>query len=222
MFPRTMNPADWVVGDDLDVVVTRALDAYRPAPLPVPQPVVDALPRRRVRAGPLSPRPGAAVEQAAQAATAAAAEARSARAAAAAAAEARAARAARGAGTGGGQGSEERLVQLQLGVGQGEAGAVRVQLTPCGQGAGHGEQQGRDAGSGSEGQGGSAERAGEEPSGQGEWASCLPGEQCTVCHDAFETGGEVVELPCRHCFHEDCILPWLRQVGGGEGSLRGS
>lgn len=34
---------------------------------------------------------------------------------------------------------------------------------------------------------------------------CLPppaGEPCSVCHDEFEEGKEVLELPCNHCFHE--------------------
>lgn len=44
------------------------------------------------------------------------------------------------------------------------------------------------------------------------YASCQPGELCTVCHDVFEPGTEVAELPCHHCFHEDCIMPWLQQV----------
>ena len=38
---------------------------------------------------------------------------------------------------------------------------------------------------------------------------CKAGEPCTVCHDDFVAGITVVELPCLHCFHEDCILPWL-------------
>ncbi|KAK2080326.1 hypothetical protein QBZ16_000179 [Prototheca wickerhamii] len=41
-------------------------------------------------------------------------------------------------------------------------------------------------------------------------ASAAPGEVCTVCHDAFKPGDEVIELPCNHCFHEDCLLPWLQ------------
>lgn len=38
------------------------------------------------------------------------------------------------------------------------------------------------------------------------------GTACTVCHDEFAGGDEVVELPCQHGFHPDCILPWLREV----------
>lgn len=40
-------------------------------------------------------------------------------------------------------------------------------------------------------------------------AACKPGEACTVCHDEFLPGLQVVQLPCKHCFHEACIRPWL-------------
>ena len=40
-------------------------------------------------------------------------------------------------------------------------------------------------------------------------AACRSGEACTVCHDEFAAGAEVVQLPCRHCFHDTCIRPWL-------------
>lgn len=36
------------------------------------------------------------------------------------------------------------------------------------------------------------------------------GEPCTICHDAYEYGHEVVELPCNHSFHEGCIMMWLK------------
>lgn len=57
--------------------------------------------------------------------------------------------------------------------------------------------------------------------------SALTEKECAVCKDAFAPGdgqGQeeqvvAVTLPCsdndkfRHTFHEDCILPWLKQNG---------
>lgn len=43
-------------------------------------------------------------------------------------------------------------------------------------------------------------------------AACACGEPCSVCHDGMEEGSEVVELPCQHCYHEDCITAWLKEV----------
>lgn len=45
-------------------------------------------------------------------------------------------------------------------------------------------------------------------------AACGSGEPCSVCHDSMEEGVEVVELPCQHCYHEDCITAWLKDVSG--------
>ncbi|CAE5967116.1 unnamed protein product [Arabidopsis arenosa] len=33
--------------------------------------------------------------------------------------------------------------------------------------------------------------------------------QCSVCLDDFEIGMEAKEMPCKHKFHSDCLLPWL-------------
>ncbi|CAH1452834.1 unnamed protein product [Lactuca virosa] len=33
--------------------------------------------------------------------------------------------------------------------------------------------------------------------------------QCSVCLEDFQIGDEAKEMPCKHRFHGDCILPWL-------------
>jgi len=35
------------------------------------------------------------------------------------------------------------------------------------------------------------------------------GAQCAVCMDDFHLGSAAKQLPCKHVFHKDCILPWL-------------
>ncbi|KAI7836347.1 hypothetical protein COHA_009770 [Chlorella ohadii] len=52
-----------------------------------------------------------------------------------------------------------------------------------------------------------AKDAAGEP-GEGE-ALARAGEPCSVCHDEYREGEEVLELPCGHNYHADCLLPWL-------------
>jgi len=32
---------------------------------------------------------------------------------------------------------------------------------------------------------------------------------CPICKDEFELNTEVVEMPCNHMFHPECLLHWL-------------
>jgi hypothetical protein len=38
----------------------------------------------------------------------------------------------------------------------------------------------------------------------------LKGE-CTICIDEMNLGDEAIVLPCRHWFHEECVVLWLRE-----------
>jgi hypothetical protein len=34
---------------------------------------------------------------------------------------------------------------------------------------------------------------------------------CSVCKEDFIIGSKMMDLPCNHYFHEECIMPWLNQ-----------
>ena len=34
---------------------------------------------------------------------------------------------------------------------------------------------------------------------------------CAVCKDEFEIEQELLIMPCKHTFHDECILPWLKE-----------
>lgn len=36
--------------------------------------------------------------------------------------------------------------------------------------------------------------------------------QCTVCMEDFKTNEKVRVLDCSHCYHNECIVPWLQMV----------
>lgn len=36
---------------------------------------------------------------------------------------------------------------------------------------------------------------------------------CGVCLDAFQLDDAAVALPCKHLYHEDCLVPWLKTSG---------
>ena len=35
-------------------------------------------------------------------------------------------------------------------------------------------------------------------------------ESCPICQEGIEMGNDVIELRCRHAYHEDCIIYWLK------------
>ena len=35
--------------------------------------------------------------------------------------------------------------------------------------------------------------------------------ECSVCKDQFEILQKIKKIPCNHHFHEDCIMPWLKE-----------
>ena len=35
---------------------------------------------------------------------------------------------------------------------------------------------------------------------------------CPICLDSMTLSNHVMILPCSHCFHDDCIVPWLKEA----------
>jgi len=35
------------------------------------------------------------------------------------------------------------------------------------------------------------------------------GQDCSVCSEGFARGEKIRKLPCKHIFHDKCIMPWL-------------
>ena len=38
-----------------------------------------------------------------------------------------------------------------------------------------------------------------------------PENTCSVCKEDFIIGNKMMDLPCKHYFHEECLMPWLKQ-----------
>ncbi|PRQ75120.1 hypothetical protein AAT19DRAFT_14142 [Rhodotorula toruloides] len=38
-------------------------------------------------------------------------------------------------------------------------------------------------------------------------------DSCGICLDTFHLSDTAVALPCKHLYHEDCLVPWLKTSG---------
>lgn len=76
--------------------------------------------------------------------------------------------------------------------------------------------QGQQPSTGAQASAAAASAAAAAPAASGDdaarYACCAAGDACPVCHEAYAALEQVVELPCQHCYHESCILPWLAEV----------
>lgn len=41
-------------------------------------------------------------------------------------------------------------------------------------------------------------------------AEKLENETCAVCQDKYKENDQVTCLPCKHIYHKDCVIPWLK------------
>ena len=37
--------------------------------------------------------------------------------------------------------------------------------------------------------------------------------ECIICKDGFKLNDPIIHLPCKHIFHPDCLIPWLKLNG---------
>lgn len=165
-------------------VLTQILNAYQPPTQPTSRAVLDALPRLRVRPAADAPSVPPGPSSPAQGAEAGSAAAEP-DSAAVAAPQAGEAAAGRRAQAGGPT-ARKAWPEAPEPQEAGSAGAVAAPAGP---------------------------EAGSTPGAEERYAACAPNEPCSVCHDALAPGTEVLQLPCQHCFHEECVMPWLAEVG---------
>jgi E3 ubiquitin-protein ligase RNF115/126 len=36
-------------------------------------------------------------------------------------------------------------------------------------------------------------------------------KDCSVCRENYKIDEKTIKMPCNHVFHEDCLMPWLKQ-----------
>ncbi|KAF7831677.1 E3 ubiquitin-protein ligase RING1-like [Senna tora] len=41
--------------------------------------------------------------------------------------------------------------------------------------------------------------------------NCKSVKQCSICLEDFKGGDDVSGMPCKHVFHKDCIVQWLKE-----------
>lgn len=40
----------------------------------------------------------------------------------------------------------------------------------------------------------------------------VPDQNCPICLKDFDQDDVYVDLPCKHRFHSECVVPWLKKV----------